>query len=702
MTLAAGFAGRLGFKLDTFQTEAMSALDAGASVLVSAPTGSGKTVVADYAIARCLDSGRRAFYTTPLKALSNQKLGELSKTYGGSNVGLLTGDVSHQPDARVVVMTTEVLRNMLFSDMHGLRQLGLVVLDEVHFLQDPYRGSVWEEVLILCPPGAVFVCLSATVSNAGELGAWMSTVRGRTVVVTETRRPVELRNHLAVAERSTRRVHLVPLLWRGVLHRQALALDRRYAERRSGGGWSQQRGRSGLATPRRTEVAETLEEESMLPAIVFIFSRAACDDAVEQCLRDGLRLTSPEQRAEIRRSCEEHTEDIADAELRALDYGPWSSALEAGVAAHHAGMIPAFRETVEECFERGLLRLVYATETLALGINMPARTVVIERLTKVREHGRSALTSGEYAQLTGRAGRRGLDATGHAVVVWAPQVRAAELAVLATSPAPELRSSFRPTYNLAVNLVRRFDRERAVEVLDKSFAQFQDAGRTDALSARFDRILKVLERRGHVDAARWKVTESGRLLAGIYHESDLLIAEALGAGIFDGLNPQMLAATVSTLTFEARSGRFQPEPHLVPVVEDRLHRLVLVADSLRSEEEAMRLPRSRRPEPGFAQIAQRWSSGERLDRVLEPGSLSPGDFVRNAKQLADLLRQLSLVATVRETARCAKQAADSVLRGVVAAGWAATLAHESPEESASLSGDPLVSAEVPDGPGGGP
>jgi ATP-dependent RNA helicase HelY len=547
---------------------------------------------------------------------------------------------------------------------------------------------VWEEVLIVCPQDVVFVCLSATVSNAEELGAWMRQVRGPTEVVIESRRPVELRNHVAVTDRGSRQVHLVPLLWKQQLHRDALALDRRFNDRRSGAPYRHHRpGRSGgarhsgLATPRRTELVEALAERSMLPAIVFIFSRAACDDAVAQCLRDGLRLTKPEQSAEIRRLCDEHTEGISDEELRALDYGPWSAALEAGVAAHHAGMVPAFREAVEDCFESGLLRLVYATETLALGINMPARTVVIERLTKVREHGRSNLTSGEYAQLTGRAGRRGLDELGHAVVVWSPRVLASELLRLATSPAPELRSSFRPTYNLAVNLVRRFEKDSAKEVLDKSFAQFQDSRHSDALSARLDRILEVLDRRGHLDLAQWQLTGSGRLLARIYHDCDLLVTEALEQGLLDGLDAATLAATVSAFTFEARAGRWQPDPRLPPVVVDRIHSLVSAADLLRAEESDMRLSKSRRPEPGFAEAALRWASGERLERVLERSALSPGDFVRNAKQLADLLRQLAVSAPLNDTARTARQAADSIQRGVVSAGWVGALADLVVDES---------------------
>ncbi|MGA2037524.1 MAG: DEAD/DEAH box helicase, partial [Acidimicrobiales bacterium] len=413
----AEFGLRLGFQLDPFQVKACDALDTGSSVLVSAPTGSGKTVVADYAVARAVAGNRKAFYTTPLKALSNQKFAELSAVYGRERTGLLTGDVSHRPDAPVVVMTTEVLRNMFFARAPLLNGLGLVVLDEVHYLQDPYRGAVWEEVIVLAPPEVVMVCLSATVSNAEELGAWLSSVRGPTEVVVELRRPIRLRNHVAIAERRTREVDLVPVLGEGRAHPRAVALDERVARmaRRPGG-----LRHSRLVTPRRTEMIDALAQRKMLPAIVFIFSRAACDQAVAQCLTDGLRLSTPAQREEVRRRCESHTEGLPDEELSVLGYGPWSAGLEAGIASHHAGLIPAFREAVEDCFSSGLVGVVFATETLSLGINMPARTVVIERLSKVREHGRAGLTSGEYAQLTGRAGRRGLDSVGHAVTLWTP------------------------------------------------------------------------------------------------------------------------------------------------------------------------------------------------------------------------------------------------------------------------------------------
>lgn len=677
------------FALDPFQEAAIAALERGASVLVSAPTGAGKTVVAEHAVASALERGAKAFYTTPLKALSNQKFGDLRERHGAERVGLLTGDVAVHGDAPVVVMTTEVLRNMLFAGSPLLEGLGVVVLDEVHYLQDPYRGSVWEEVIVLAPPEVRLVCLSATVSNAEELGAWLRSVRGATEVVVESQRPVTLSHHLAVAERGTRRVELVPVLKEGSLHPAAARLDSQVARvaRRPGGLRHSQ-----LATPRRTELIDALAERELLPAIVFIFSRAACDDAVSQCLADGVRLTDPAQRAEIRRRCERHTEGLPDEELRALGYAQWEAGLEAGVASHHAGLIPAFREAVESCFADGLLGVVYATETLALGINMPARTVVVERLTKVRDSGRSALTSGEYAQLTGRAGRRGLDQRGHGVVVWSSHVRAADVGRLATMAPPALRSSFRPSYNLAANVVRRYPQEQAKAIVDRSFAQFLGGRHPRALSDRLDRMLGLLRRWGYVETEAWRLTARGRSLVRIYHESDLLVAEALALGVFDGLDPAELAGVVSACTFEVRTPRIRRAEVPTARMGERLRRLQGLVEQLRDDEARSDLALTRMLDGSFADTAWRWARGQRLPRVLERAELAPGDFVRATRQLVDLLRQLAAVATDPATATSAVTAAEAVDRGVVASTPAAW---ELEEPETPLQGIPVFAPPAP-------
>src|SRR4051794_29440186 len=458
------------FPLDEFQVIAIGALDEGESVLVAAPTGSGKTIVAEYAVDRALDANRKAFYTTPLKALSNQKFGDFVAQYGAGSVGLLTGDNSINSEAPLVVMTTEVLRNMLYEQSSTLEGLQYVVMDEVHYLQDPYRGAVWEEVLIHLPLTVGVVCLSATVSNAEEFGEWIGTLRGGTDVVIEEQRPVPLEHHYLVGHR----LHPMHVQERGSLvpNPYVVALDREEVRYRSTGRRQGRRPGGRAFVPRREEVVEVLERAEMLPAIYFIFSRAGCDKSVRWLSESGIRLTTRDQARRIRDRIEERAAWIEDADLAALGFPTFLEAAAAGVAAHHAGMLPVFKEAVEELFEAGLIKVVFATETLSLGINMPAKTVVIEDLWKFQGERHELVTPGEYTQLTGRAGRRGIDALGHAVVVYQRQVPFERVAGLAATRTYELLSSFRPSYNMAVNLIRNYTREDAHHLLNSSFAQF--------------------------------------------------------------------------------------------------------------------------------------------------------------------------------------------------------------------------------------
>src|SRR4051812_36439362 len=466
------FVDELDFALDPFQAEACDALERGTGVLVCAPTGAGKTVVGEFAVHLALRQGRKCFYTTPIKALSNQKYNDLVQRYGAERVGLLTGDNAINGDAPVVVMTTEVLRNMLYAGSATLQGLSYVVMDEVHYLADRFRGAVWEEVIIHLPESVTLVSLSATVSNAEEFADWLVTVRGETTVVVSEHRPVPLWQHMLVGKRMFDLFHDAEAAQKHDVHPELLRYTREMLRRLEGPGNGPRRGRRWLG-PYRPDVIERLDREGLLPAIVFIFSRAGCDAAVQQCLHGGLRLAGPDERAEIRAIVEERTKHIPSEDLQVLGYWEWLDGLERGLAAHHAGMLPAFKEVVEELFVRGLVKAVFATETLALGINMPARCVVLERLVKYNGEAHVDLTPGEYTQLTGRAGRRGIDVEGHAVVLWAPEIDPRHVAGLASTRTYPLKSSFRPSYNMAVNLVGSVGAAAARELLESSFAQFQ-------------------------------------------------------------------------------------------------------------------------------------------------------------------------------------------------------------------------------------
>ena len=472
------------FGLDAFQRTACKALEQGRGVLVAAPTGAGKTVVGEFAVHLALREGRKCFYTTPIKALSNQKYADLVARHGADRVGLLTGDTSVNGDADVVVMTTEVLRNMLYSGSGALRGLGHVVMDEVHYLADRARGAVWEEVIIHLPADVILTSLSATVSNAEEFADWLVTVRGDTEVVVEEHRPVPLFQHVLLGTR------LLDLFTAEGDVNPELVRRSRDEDR---GRPRERGGRPGRPpVPRRPEVVERLDREGLLPAITFIFSRAGCAGAVEQCLRAGLRLNSGPEREQVRRHVERRTADIPREDLRVLGYWEWLEGLERGLAAHHAGMLPTFKEIVEELFVEGLVKAVFATETLALGINMPARSVVLEKLVKWNGDAHVDVTPGEYTQLTGRAGRRGIDVEGHAVVLWQPGLDPRQVAGLASTRTYPLRSSFRPSYNMAVNLVGSVGRESARALLESSFAQFQADRSVVGLARQVSRNLEAL------------------------------------------------------------------------------------------------------------------------------------------------------------------------------------------------------------------
>lgn len=768
-TLTQEFAETFSFDFDSFQLEACRSVEAGRGVLVAAPTGAGKTVVGEFAAFLALKKGRKCFYTTPIKALSNQKYQEFVEKFGIEKVGLLTGDTSINSEADILVMTTEVLRNMLYANSSTLASLGFVVMDEVHYLADKFRGAVWEEVLIHLMESVVVISLSATVSNAEEFGEWLNEIRGQTDVIVTEVRPVPLYQHILIDSA------MLDLFVEGgrvnpeILRREREALrPARRSSRDSGQGWSREGARMS-----RAQIIELLAREGLLPAITFIFSRVGCDAAVRQCLKDGIRLTTPQERDEIRAAALKYTSNIDEEDLEILDFQHWLSALERGIAAHHAGLLPGFKSAIEDLFQRGLVKAVFATETLALGINMPAKTVVLEKLVKWNGEAHVAITPGEYTQLTGRAGRRGIDIEGNALVQWSPTVDSAMAASLASTRTYPLRSSFTPTYNMAINLISQFGRERARGSLESSFAQFQadravvglhrqiqknsiaakemqkesqchlgDFGeyarlrseiketetllshrqskrgfdqkqrnhmeadlsdlrrgmrnhpchscsdretharvvergkrlakensglnarvenRTAVIARTFDRICTVLTQLGYIEGE--KTLAPGGMLAKIYAESDLLLAEAIRLRIFDQLSPQELLSVLSCVIFQARTQESLAPRIPSGNVQNALLQITQLWNKLEAIEIEHQVATQREPDFGFCWISFRWANGHSLQSVLHGSDLSVGDFVRSMKQLIDLLNQVATASTsLAPTCRKAMAALD---RGVV-------------------------------------
>lgn len=549
------FQAQLDYFLDGFQTEALKSVEDGQNVLVAAPTGAGKTVVGEFACYLCIERGQRAFYTTPIKALSNQKYRDFCTRFGAEQVGLLTGDVAVNADAPVVVMTTEVARNMIYAG-RDMRDLGFVIMDEVHYLADRFRGPVWEEVLILMPPHVRVVALSATVSNAEEFGDWISSVRSGCDVIISEVRPVPLYQHMMVgrnlydlyrdeaSQHNNGEAQINPQLrsaiahWRGLQSRspsqrqRSLAGGRRLAQARG-----PKRRRSS-----RPEVAVTLDRASLLPAIYFIFSRAGCEEAVEQVCLAGIELTNEAERRQIRDFVDQKLATLSGEELRVLRTHTFAQALEAGVAAHHAGMLPLFKEIVEQLVAGGLVKLVFATETLALGINMPARTVVLESLVKYNGVGHVSLSAGEYTQLTGRAGRRGIDSLGHAVVLYRDEVEPQLVSALASKRSYPLISAFKPTYNMVANLAAQTGLEQARSIVERSFAQYQTDKQVVELAKRARQAQAQME----AGSEQWSC-EYGDVREYVVARDELALLQKRTARERSRIRPSYLAQALSQL-----------------------------------------------------------------------------------------------------------------------------------------------------------
>jgi ATP-dependent RNA helicase HelY len=484
-SLESEFEGTLAFKLDPFQREAIDKLDNGAGgVLVSAPTSSGKTVVAEYAIFRALREGTKVIYTTPLKALSNQKYHDFVREYGEKTVGLVTGENTINDEAPVVVMTTEILRNLIYEDPKRLDAVNYVVLDEVHYIDDFPRGSVWEEIVIQAPRSIKLVGLSATIGNYREIAEWMAENRGGMETVFHNVRPVELKMWLSVQNR------FFPLF------KEDGGIDQRtWSKAAEEEEASYRVGRfTRLPSNDLLKVIEELRRLDILPSIYFIFSRRGCREALQRCSYHDLDLTTPEEKEAIDQVAATRLLGLKDRDEEALFRRMVDSRLlRRGMAEHHAGLLPYHKEMVEELFQRGLIKVVFATETLSLGINMPARGVVVSSFTKFDGVSFSNLTTGEMTQLMGRAGRRGIDVIGHGVVLKESDVEIGTIYEVAMGPTLVVESKFLPSYNMALNLLRVYTPVEAEGLMERSFGQFQKRLAADATRERLANVRARLD-----------------------------------------------------------------------------------------------------------------------------------------------------------------------------------------------------------------
>ena len=459
------------FELDDFQKEACEFIDAGESVVVCAPTGAGTTVIAEHAIHRAMENGKRIFYTTPLKALSNQKYYDFGEKYGQEKVGLLTGDTSINRNGQIVVMTTEVFRNMLYGTNFGavadnLKDVKYVVLDEVHYMNDEQRGTVWEESIIYCPTNVQIIALSATVANADELTNWINTVHSKTELVDTDFRPVPLRFYYFDSSQPNR---LLPLFTPSGQLNKKIKPEKR--------AWGKH-GKNKQKSPVK-DVIRNLAEQDMLPAIYFTFSRKKCDEQMEKCASFG--LVTPGEQAQIRQFVDDYI-----AENPHLYGNKHIEYLLQGVASHHAGLLPAWKNLVEKLFQKGLIKVVFATETLAAGINMPARSTVISSTSKRTDSGHRMLTASEFLQMSGRAGRRGMDEIGYVTIVGTPFQSPEEVAELVLSDANPLESRFSPSYSMVLNLLQRFSLDESKELILKSFGYYSAGSRMQPLLKQYE------------------------------------------------------------------------------------------------------------------------------------------------------------------------------------------------------------------------
>ncbi len=598
------------FELYPFQEEAIASIRAGRSVIVSAPTGAGKTIIAEYAIEQAIADGNRIVYTSPIKALSNQKYRDFRGSYGDA-IGIMTGDVTLNPDAAVLIMTTEIFRNTIFESPERLAGIRFVVMDEVHYLGDDERGTVWEESLIFAPEAVRFICLSATIANLDQFRTWIEKVRSAPCDLVRTeKRPVPLTHHAFIPESGIARISDLKVL---------IPEARRARRKRS---------------RRQQNVLDHIQREGILPCLSFSFSRRECEARARANQRRN--LLSAAERDEILRLFDdlagryEIAEHRSAAELRQL--------ASRGILYHHAGMLPVCKEIVERLFTSGLVKMLFTTETFALGVNMPARTVVFNALRKFDGVGFDYLTTLQYYQMAGRAGRQGIDRDGQVFSVINPEfddARAVKRVIF--GKVTPIRSKFNLSYSTILSLWDRL-REGIFEAVGRSFAAFQRGGSMEKERAAVEKRLAVLERRGYI--AGGELTERGRLALRI-NGYEIAVTELFFDGAFEDLDAIQTAILITAIVFEPRRGELQDRLELDALGPAKNRARKRIEEFRRLESSQGITDPIRSLDFGLSAAVNAWARGAAFEDLASFTASPDGDLVRNFRLAVQLLRQFA-------------------------------------------------------------
>ena len=636
------------FPYDPFQQRAIDVIDRGTSLFVAAPTGAGKTALADYVIERALSQGRRVIYTAPIKALSNQKFRDFSARHG-AQVGILTGDVTINRHAPLVIMTTEIYRNTLLENVDRLARYAWIIFDEIHYLDDPERGTVWEEAILFTPPHINLLCLSATIPNVEELAQWIRSVHQRPVeIIEETRRPVPLT--ILFQCQNTIVTHPNELKQVG------------YGGRAAWHPTSRDRHHPFLRANRVESLIRELEDRERLPCIFFTFGRRRTEELAWEI--SGAPLLTAAERTALRAIFDELCARFSltrDRSIQALGH-----LIDRGVAYHHAGMLPTVKEVLERCFASRLLKLIVTTETFALGVNMPARSVVLDTLKKRQDSGFELLRRREFLQMAGRAGRRGMDAEGFVYLRVNPkQIAYPEILRLLHAKPEPVQSRFNMTYATLLNLYRRYG-PALLDVFPRTLYYFQTSGARRATGLELmQRKLGLLEAMGYVipppvsgrlqptriahDPASGQdtgggitpslLTAKGEFAAWVYGY-ELLLTELYHEQRLGALDPLALALLMAAIVYEPRPRSLPPKPHRLGRALAELCHEPLVR--IQKEEARFRVtPKTKSPAFALSHVVDAWMAHVPFDRVTKLCDVDEGEIVRYLRMTVQLLRQLS-------------------------------------------------------------